>query len=476
MKRFLVSILAVAMVFAMCDAQAQTKKKKSGTAKKKPEPAVVVPEVKVVELPYNSNDCIFAIPLQIGVPYGPTTAPDGAGRIQEVKADKAHPNLFDYEHNSVWYKFKSPYNGDLEIMIMQDNEWDDYDFLVYKNTGPYFSNNVILNKQMPVAVNLAAVDSNTLAEAALKATEQQKPQHSGQNGSATTRQGSAQGQRQSQPEQPVYTPPPAPKPTIGMRTDATAKMLTKKQTGRFIKSIPVRMGEEYFIVLDNCSRNGRGHTITVNVHVDAFEPLVLFYDYKAKKYIDVDLIILEKGPGGERPIVKNSNFAGGKVKFIPGYNYTLYAKREGFFSIYRDFNSNYFMRDTVMLYRMNRTEKGTIFQITDVYFDGGGSELLPQSDTTLMNYVAMFRNHPDVTFLVKGYVQSYAVNPKADMLLSLDRAKAVKEFFVKNGIAEERITTTGMSQNEIKRMASAALDKGESFSDVKIELIITEMK
>ena len=474
MKRFLIALLSFAMLFGVCDVQAQTKKKKT-TTKKKAAPVVVEPEVKTVELPYNSNDCIFAIPLQVGVPYGPTTPPDGAGRMQEIKADKAHPNLFEYEHNSVWYKFTAPYNGDLEIKITQDNVWDDYDFLVYKNTGAYFSNNVIQNKQLPVAVNLAAVDSNGLAAEALKAAEQQKnqrPRPSGQQGASATQ---TAGQKSKPQAEPAYVPPAKPKPTIGMSVDATNKMLTKKQVGTFIKSIPVRMGEEYFIVLDNCSPNGRGHTIEVNVHVEAFEPLVLFYDYKAIKYIDVDLIILEKSSAGERPIVNDQHFRGGRVKFVPGFNYTLYAKHDGYFSIYRDFNSNFFMRDTLMLYRMNRTEKGTVFPITDVYFDEGGSQLLPQSDTTLMNYVAMFRNHPDVTFMVKGYVQSYGVNPKADMLLSLDRAKAVKEFFIKNGIAEKRITTTGMSQNEIKRMASAALDKGEKFSDVKIELIITEM-
>ena len=85
----------------------------------------------------------------------------------------------------------------------------------------------------------------------------------------------------------------------------------------------------------------------------------------------------------------------------------------------------------------------------------------------------MFLNHPDVTFLVKGFVQSYGVNAEADMLLSLDRAKTVKQYFVDHGIAADRITTAGMTKNEIKRAAAAALDKGAGFSGVKVELIIT---
>ena len=467
--------MAVAlMVGAAGDLQAQNKKKKSGkakttqTTKKKKEVAPAAPVATDVELPYNSNDCLFAIPLQIDKTYGPTTAPDGGGRVQEVVADKEHPNLFEREHNSVWYKITIPYNGQLEIDIAQRNVWDDYDFLVYKNTGIYFSNQVLLNKVAPVAVNLGAVDSNSLAAAALKANERQPK-------SKTEAQPKKKKKEDAEPD---FTLPAEPKPTIGMSIDAKEKMLTKKQYGGFIKSIPVRMGEEYYIVLDNRSEGGQGHTITCSVHADAYEPLVLFYDRKGKRYVDVDLMILERGgQGGERPIVKDAHYRGGKVKFIPGFSYTLYAKRDGYFSVYREFNaSDLMLHDTIMMTYLERTERGASFPIKNIYFEDGEATLISGTDTALMEYVAMFRNHPDITFLVKGYVQSYGVNAEADMLLSLERAKTIKEYFVQHGIAADRITTAGMTKNEIKRAAAAALDKGAGFSGIKAELIITGKK
>lgn len=471
MKRVFIALMTVALVFGgAADLQAQNKKKKSGkakttkTVKKKKEAAPVVPVVTDIELPYNSNDCLFAIPLQMDKPYGPTTAPDGGGRVQEVVADKAHPNLFEREHNSVWYKVTIPYNGQLEIEIAQKNTWDDYDFLVYRNTGVYFSNQVLQNKVAPVAVNLGAVDSNALAAAALKAAERQPKAKAG-----------SQTKKKKEEVEPEYQLPAEPKATIGMSVDAKDKMLTKKQFGGFIKAIPVHMGEEYYIVLDNRSEGGQGHTITCSVHADAYEPLVLFYDRKGKRYVDVDLMILEKGgQGGERPIVQDQHYRGGRVKFVPGFSYTLYAKRDGYFSIYREFNaSDLMLRDTVMLCNMERTERGSSFPIKNVYFEDGAATLIPGTDTALMEYVAMFRNHPDITFLVKGFVQSYGVNAEADMLLSLDRAKTVKEYFVQHGIAADRMTTAGMTKNEIKRAAAAALDQGAGFSGVKVELIIT---
>ena len=486
MKRIFPLLLCGVLVFGMAGSvQAQSKKTsskgKTTTAKKKK--PVAPPAPKVVELPYGSNDCLFAIPLELDKEYGPTTAPDGGGRVQEVMADKRNPNLFEREHNSVWYKVTIPYNGQLEILISQANEWNDYDFLVYKNTGSYFSNQVMQNKVLPVAVNLAAVDSNAMAAANLAARDQRKPKAKaaapGEKANGTPAKNSqaksgTSARNTKAAETPAFDLPAEFKPTIGMLHDATDRMLTKKQFGKFIKSIPVRMGEEYYIVLDNTAYNGEGHTIKVSVYVDAYEPLVLFYDRKARKYVDVDLMILERGgQGGERPLIRDEHFRGGKVKFVPGFNYTLYAKRDGYFSIYKDFNAASLMaRDTLMVYNMERTERGTTFDLRDIAFEVDEAKLVSGSDTALMNYVAMFRNHPDVNFTVKGFVQSYGVNAEADMLLSLERAKTIKEFLVRHGIDAKRISTAGMTRNEIKRAAAAALDD-KGFSNVKAQIIIT---
>lgn len=473
-RLFAVAMIGVLLFGVATESAAQANRR---PARKKPAAAAPAKKAKPkkeapveqksneIELPYNSNDCMFAIQLQNDKPYGPTTMPMGAGRVQEIVADKQHPNIFEREHNTVWYKFKAPYNGMLEISIVQRSEWDDYDFLVYKNTGAYFSNQVMQNKVVPLAVNMGSVDSVALGVSALQSSNaKNKPKPAG----------TAKPKQQS--ETPVFEMEAAAKPHIGMTVDAKDKMLTKKQFGGFIKSIPVKMGEEYYIVLDNVSGNGMGHTITVSVHADAYEPLVVFYDRKARRYVDVDLMIIERGTGGvERPIVKDQHYRGGKIKFVPGFNYTLYAKRDGYFSVFKEFNARELMHrgDTMMMFRLERTERGSTFPIKDIYFEDGEATLIANYDSVLINYVAMFRNHPDITFLVKGYVQSYGVNTEADMLLSLERAKSVKQYFVEKGIKADRITVSGMTKNEIKRAASAALEKGSGFSGVKVELIIT---
>ena len=442
-KKFFIPVVVLALIMCAGNAEAQNKNKANKNKPTKP----VKQEAPSVQLPANSNDCLFAIELMPDVPYGPTSAPQGAGRIQEIMRDKSNPNVFEYEHNSTWYKFTVPYTGNLEIEITPNNEWDDYDFLVYRYTDHYFSNRLIENKLKPLAADLSSKDTAGLFAATPK---------------------NSKGQVTAKPRSKRMTTA-----TMGMKADGKRFFIGQNDDEDFLKSVPVRKGETYYIVLDNKSSKGDGHTIKVSIQVESFEPLVVFYDPVLKKNIDVDLLILEKNTDN-RPIAKNGMFKGGKIKFVPGFNYSLYAKKNGYFSIFKEFNSNIFKDDTLLRFNMNRTEKGTKFPIADIYFDDDAN-LLPESDTSLLNYMQMFKGHPDVTFQIKGYVQSYAVDIEADQKLSIARAQSVKEFFVKHGMNSDQITIAGMTQNEIKRAAAAALNKHQAFKDTKIELIITGM-
>lgn len=470
MKRFLIALLACTLIFGYCDVQAQSKtkssskssKKKSSKNKKKKKGAKQEETLQLTTLPYNSNDCIFAIPLTVDQTYGPTTAPEGAGRIMEVMADKRHPNLPEFEHNVVWYKFTVPYNGKLDIAVTQLNLADDYDMLVYKYTDVYFSNHVQCNKVLPVAVNMSSVDSTLLVKKKKKA---EVPSTGDAKADQKARMEAAKQRRAEEAKEAAMG-------TIGMYHEAEDVMLTKASNKRHIRSIDVRKGEVYYIMLDNVTPKGSGHSIKVSIFVDAFEVPVTFYDPKIRKPVEVNLQILEKNTNN-RVIVNNERFRGGRVKFVPGFNYTLYAKKDGYFAILFDFNADRFKEDTLLRMRMNRAERGTVYPITGIYFEDE-YKLMKESDSTLMTYVMMFKNHPDVSFTIKGWVKTYGVDPEHDQLVSLERAKSVKEFFVKNGIPEDQIKTSGMTMTDIKRAATAAFDTQKADVEfVSIQLIIT---
>ena len=448
MKRIAIFCTALSLlILGQTVVSAQNTKGNAKNTKKGTTAAVEKKAAELVTLPSNSNDCLFAIELQPDVMYGPTTAPKGAGRIQEIMRDKANPQIFEYEHNSVWYKFVVPYTGNLEVEITPLNEWDDYDFVVYKYSDVYFSNHLIQNKIKPIASSLAKRDTTGMSLTMVKDSKGQVRQ------------------------KPRKTPL---KPALGMKTGYKKTFVGENDRDEFLSSIPVKKGEEYYIVLDNKTNNGDGHTIKVSIQVETFDPMVMFYDPKLKKNIDVDLLILEKNTNN-RPIVKTPSFRSGKVKFVPGFTYSLYAKRDGYFNVYKEFNSNIFKDDTLLGFIMNRTEKGTVFQLTDIYFDDD-AKLLPESDSSLLNYMQMFREHPEISFQIKGFVQSYAVDIESEQKLSIARAQSVKDFFVAHGIPAENITIAGMTVNEIKRAAAAALYRRQAFKETKVELTITNIQ
>ncbi|MDY5968800.1 MAG: hypothetical protein SPJ13_02115, partial [Bacteroidales bacterium] len=132
MRRITISLFVCLLALGATETQAQAPKAGNKTNKTKAvkdkfvkgNPANGVKkaaEQPAVKLPEQSNDCLFAIQLEPDVPYGPTTAPQGGGRLQEIQRDKNNRNLFEYEHNTVWYKFEAPYNGELNIAITQVN-------------------------------------------------------------------------------------------------------------------------------------------------------------------------------------------------------------------------------------------------------------------------------------------------------------------------------------------------------------------
>lgn len=429
MKKIVIALICGCLLMGANDTFAQSKtgnstsKTTTSKSSKKKKKVVEAPKPVEVELRYNSNDCLFPMDIQCDEVFGPTQAPNGAGQVNEIQSDKKHPYLFEYEHNTVWYRFTAPYNGYLEFTITPTNPKDDYDFLVYKYTDVYFSNHVIQNKVLPLAGVVNAIDTTSKTGA------------------------------------------------VGMKHDAKETFVSKKQMTSFVKSLFVKKGEVYYICVDNCSSKGSGHTIKTSLYVDSYEPVVLFYDTKTRKSIDVDLLVIEKNTDN-RAIVKNPKFRKGVIKFVPHFEYTLYAKKDGFFSIYKDFNADIYKGDTILRFLMNRIERGTKYSISDIYFDNDESELLPESDTALMNYVAMFRNHPNVSFLIKGYVQTYGFDVDGDVQMSLARAISVKEFFVKNGLPADKISVAGMTKTEVKRAAAAVLNK-DQYNDAKVEIVIT---
>lgn len=102
MKKYIV-LLLVFCLLVPC-AYAQTKKKKK---KKTTQPVIEKPAE--IELPQRAADCLFAVPLMLDSNFGPTEPLHGFGFVNDIKRDAQTKNVFEKEHNTVWYKIDCPY-------------------------------------------------------------------------------------------------------------------------------------------------------------------------------------------------------------------------------------------------------------------------------------------------------------------------------------------------------------------------------
>ncbi|GHV13466.1 hypothetical protein AGMMS49938_08070 [Fibrobacterales bacterium] len=83
-----------------------------------------------------------------------------------------------------------------------------------------------------------------------------------------------------------------------------------------------------------------------------------------------------------------------------------------------------------------------VFVVEGINFESGKSTLTDDSFANLMGVVETMQNYPEVQFRVIGHTDDQGKRDK-NIKLSEDRAKAVVDFLVKQGISENRLTFDG---------------------------------
>jgi len=91
------------------------------------------------------------------------------------------------------------------------------------------------------------------------------------------------------------------------------------------------------------------------------------------------------------------------------------------------------------------TERGILLTIGDVLFATGTATLTPQADTEISRLTVFMKNYPSRNALIEGFTDSTGAEG-ANLDLSLQRADAVGNKLVAQGISRSRITTRGLGE------------------------------
>lgn len=395
MKKIIILSLAILLSFGLA-AQNKSKKKKT----KKPAPVAPIE----VTLPDRCSDCFFPVTLQADVPFGPTEPLRGYGYVNEIKRDAQTKNVFEQEHNSIWYFLEIPYDGKLLIDIKPKSFSDDYDFIVYKYTDKYFCNRVEKNRVKPIRSVQSVVNTEI------------------------------QGK-------------------TGLSLKGNTAHISKESSEAYGKYIDVKAGESYVIVVDNLNDGGLGHTITCEVWTN-YSPLVINpIDSLLQQRTTANLHVKELETG--RTVIGKQNAGSTRIKLLPDKTYEISLNKEGFFNYTRRIShAQAIGKDTILSARLVQIKPGSPLPINgDLYFDNneqGELFLMQESYKNLDEVVKILTQYPQINVNVIGRIMTEGLNVKKDNEVSKERAEAIKKYLVSQGIAENRITTRGSSIKELE--------------------------
>ncbi|RLA57247.1 MAG: hypothetical protein DRR04_13145 [Gammaproteobacteria bacterium] len=96
--------------------------------------------------------------------------------------------------------------------------------------------------------------------------------------------------------------------------------------------------------------------------------------------------------------------------------------------------------------QLRETESGVVVTLGDVLFASGQARLVEGGRSSLEEVVDLLQTEPDKKIRVEGHTDSMG-DADANLLLSEQRAQAVREALVSLGVASERVSALGMGED-----------------------------
>jgi len=361
----------------------------------------IAPAMAQKKLKPIAGDCDSAIKIILNKKgfYGPTVPPNGFGKKNEIKAKQGDKYFFEQEHNSAWYCFNTTTNGKLGIIITPTNEKDDYDFILFKYTDSSFCADVIKKKITPVRTNIS---------------------RTGKGGTSTT----------------------------GLSDKGENEFFSSGIGKPFSKSIEVKKGEKYYLVLDNVYPNGEGHTIEIGFQKEIqISGTVL---NEENKPIKAD-VVLEDTKGNEIAKTISDPITGNyfiKENIFTNANYSIIYLEDSSFVGVKELKSleldknNYQLKDIKTI--LPKLKKGEKYRMNDINFYGDSPTPLPSAYPSIKALYKLMKKNPNMIISIEGHVNNPngTDNNECDQL-SQNRATTICNYLLDRKISKDRMSTIG---------------------------------
>ncbi|PIV58513.1 MAG: hypothetical protein COS14_09225, partial [Bacteroidetes bacterium CG02_land_8_20_14_3_00_31_25] len=299
-----------------------------------------------------ASDCNKAIKINLDkkAVYGPTVAPSGFGEIQEIKSNKKNDKyFFEEEHNSAWYCFNIKTDGTIALTITPLNPKDDYDFILFKYTDSCFCKNIVKSKIIPVRTNIS---------------------RTGLGGTVIT----------------------------GLSNNEVNLFFCAGKGKPFSKSLDVKKGEKYYLVLDNVYQNGDGHSIEIGYEREASISGIVLNE--ANKPFKAEVILEDqKGNEVEKTI---SDSITGKYSFnaflFVNTNYNIVYLQDSSFVKITAIKSENLVKNNFKLEDIRivlpKLRKGAKYTMDAINFYPGSTEPLSSAYSSMKSLLRLMKKNP----------------------------------------------------------------------------------
>jgi outer membrane protein OmpA-like peptidoglycan-associated protein len=394
-----------------------------------------------VQLTKNGSDCRGALMLNDTV-VGPVYSPKGFGNELEISGyDLGDPYFIEREHNTIWYKFRAPYDAIFTFDLVPILKDDDFDFLLFKYDGPNFCLDIAAGDKIPIRSNISRKNIEV------------------------------QGM-------------------TGLRGAAVNDYVPSGPGSSYSRPVTVKGGDIFYLLVDNPFRENKGHTLYLS-----FKKIDPNKEKEPKKentqsvykvpYRKLKVTVTDKENGeriasnisvrGLPDSVQSSFPAVSQVRLdVVSYrNYTISAVKKGYLLASKDFlpkNDSLYEVDI----ELKPMDLGDRINMRNIKFVSDETEILEKSQSPLEHLKDFMQINPEIEIEIQGHVNGESKrNKRKYRKLSKARAKEIYKRLKDAGIDGSRMKYKGFGN--AKMIYPEPISNRQSEANRRVEVEVTSL-
>ena len=185
------------------------------------------------------------------------------------------------------------------------------------------------------------------------------------------------------------------------------------------------------------------------------------YDAGTKAPVEADVQLYDLKTGNLATGAYSDPKTGEFLVCLPSGEYALNASADGYLFFSKNYNvATSTVKEPVTLeVPLSPLSAGSTIALRNIFFNTASYDLLPASNAELDKLVKLLQSNPTVRIELGGHTDNVGADA-ANLTLSDQRAKAVREFVIAKGIEADRITAAGYG--ETKPIATNDTEEGRA--------------